>query len=56
MAWHFSDTATAEKVIEDIENGKISNSATAYGILNQIINDLSGTYVAEKAKRLRDSL
>ena len=56
MAWSFDNVGAAEKIIEDIRDGKISNKATAYGILTQIITNLSGTSVAEEAKRLRDSL
>lgn len=56
MAWSFNDAASAEEVIENIRDGKISNKATAYGILTQIINDFSGTYLADEAKNLRDSL
>lgn len=56
MAWNFNDTASAEQVIEDIRDGKYQNSLTAYNILTQIINSFPGTYVAEEAKRLRDSL
>lgn len=56
MAWSFKDTASAEIVIDQIKEGKISNKSTAYGILTQIMNDLPGTWVANEARRLRDSL
>lgn len=56
MAMSFSDTESAESVLDQIKEGKITNSATIYGILNQIINDLPGTYVAEEAQRMKDSL
>lgn len=54
MAWSFKEAEAAEKVIEDIKEGKISNSSTAYGLLCQIINDLPNSYVAEEAKELRE--
>lgn len=56
MAWSFKDTESAISVIEDIKDGKVSNKATAYGILTQIMNDLPNTWVASEAKRVRDSL
>lgn len=56
MAWSFKDVESAESVIEDIRDGKITNSATAYSILTQIINDLPGTSVAKEAEILRESI
>lgn len=56
MAWSFKDVESAESVIEDIRNGKITNSATAYSILTQIMNDLPGTAVAKEAEILRESI
>lgn len=56
MAWSFKDVAVAESVINDIRNGKIANSATAYSILTQIMNDLPGTSVAKEAEILRESI
>ena len=56
MAWSFSDMASAEELIEKIENGEISNSATAHLILSEIMNTFTGTWIAEKAKRVRDDL
>lgn len=53
MARHFSDTATAEAVLEDIMNGRYSTNI-AYGLLNQIIQDLPGTQVAQQAKKYKD--
>ena len=59
MARHFSSEATAEATYEDlkkrIENGT-ANIAEAISILNQIINDLPGTWIAELARQLRDEL
>lgn len=40
MAWNFTDMASAEEIIEKIEDGEISNSATAYGLLGEIMNAL----------------
>lgn len=54
MARSFSNTAVAEAVIEDIKNGKYSNSAVIYGLLNQIINDLPGTDVAKEAVSMKN--
>ncbi len=53
MAEHFSNTATAEAVLDDIKNGKYSKN-TAYGLLNHIINDLPGTWVAQQAQKYKD--
>ena len=43
-------------IIEKIEDGEISNSATAYGLLGEIMNAFPGTWIADKAKELRDNL
>ena len=56
MAWNFKDEAVAESVINDIRNGKITNSATAYSMLTQIMNDFRGTSVANEAEILRESI
>lgn len=56
MAWSFSNEATAESVIEQIESGKITNKSTISMILNQIINDLKGTAVAKTAQSMLNSL
>ncbi|MBQ3480081.1 MAG: hypothetical protein IJH25_18190 [Clostridia bacterium] len=53
MARSFSDVAGAEEVLEDIKNNKYS-SVVAYGLLNQIINDFPGTWVAQQAQQLKD--
>ncbi len=53
MARHFSDTTAAEEVLEDIKRGKYSSS-TAYELLNQIIQDLTGTWVAEQAQKYKE--
>ena len=50
---HFSDTTAAEMVLEDIKEGKYK-SITAYSLLNQIINDLPNTWVAEQAKKYKE--
>lgn len=50
MAWNFTDMASAEEIIEKIEDGEISNSATAYGLLGEIMNAFPGTWIADKAK------
>lgn len=59
MARHFSSVETAEVAYEDlkrrIENGSV-NLSEAISILNQIINDLPGTWIADLAKQLRDEL
>ena len=52
MAWNFTDMASAEEIID----GEISNSATAYGLLGEIMNAFPGTWIADKAKELRDNL
>ena len=45
-----------DEIIEKIEDGEISNSATAYGLLGEIMNAFPGTWIADKAKELRDNL
>lgn len=52
MARHFSDISSAEAVLDDIKNGKYSD-ITAYGLLNQIIQDLPGTWVAQQAEQYK---
>ena len=56
MAWNFTDMASAEEIIEKIEDGEISNPLTAYRLLGSIMNSFPGTWIAEKAKELRDNL
>lgn len=56
MALHFENIEAAEAVYEDIKDGKITNKATAYGMLGQIMNDFPGTWLAKLAEELRDSL
>lgn len=56
MAWNFTDMASAEEIIEKIENGEFSNSATVYCLLGEIMNAFPGTLIADKAKELRDNL
>lgn len=53
MSTRFSSTA-AEEIIKDIRDEKYPNSASALGLLKQIINDLPGTSVAREAQRLID--
>ena len=52
MAHRFSDEATANAVLEDIKENKYPSN-TAYSLLNQIINDLPGTWVAEQAQNVK---
>lgn len=56
MAHHFENIEAAEEVYEDIKDGKITNTATAYGLLGQIINDFPETWLADLAEDLRKSL
>lgn len=56
MVMHFDNIEAAEQVYEDIRDGKITNKATAHGMLGQIINDFPGTWLAELAKDLRDKM
>jgi len=53
---HFENIEAAEEVYEQIRDGKITNKATAYGMLGQIIADFPDTWLAKLAKDLRDSL
>lgn len=59
MAWHFTDISAAEAAYDDlkrkIENGN-ANLSEAYSLLNQIITDFPGTWLAGLAKQLRDEL
>lgn len=50
----FNSTAAAEEILKAIKNGEYTNSATVYGILQQIVNDCAGTSVAREAQRLLD--
>ena len=50
----FDNTAAAEEIMKDIKAGNYS-SAVAYGLLNQIVNDLPGTAVAREAQRFLDA-
>lgn len=52
MSNRFTDTAAAEYILEEIKNGKYTNSLTAMGLLKQIINDLRGTPVAKEAEEV----
>ncbi len=54
MSKRFDNTAAAEEIMKDIKAGKYS-SAVAYGLLNQIVNDLPGTAVAREAQRFLDA-
>lgn len=53
MARKFTDISSAEEVLEDIKNNKYS-PGNAYALLNQIINDLPGTWVAQQAQKGKD--
>lgn len=59
MARSFSSIDTAEVAYEDlkkrIENGT-ANTAEAISLLNQIITDLPGTWIADLARQLRDEI
>ena len=59
MARSFTSVDTAEAAYEqlkkDLEKG-IANTVEAIFLLNQIINDLPGTWIAGLAKELRDEL
>ena len=52
MAWNFTDMASAEEIIEKIEDGEISNSATAYGLLGEIMNAFSWNMDCRQSKRI----
>lgn len=54
MSTRFTDTAAAEEIMRDIEDGKYSRNV-AYGLLNQIINDLPNTSVAREAQAYLDN-
>ena len=54
MSTRFTDTAAAEEIMRDIEDGKYSKNV-AYGLLNQIINDLPNTTVAREAQAYLDN-
>ena len=54
MSTRFSSTAAAEEIVKDIRDGKYTDSASALGLLKQIVNDLPGTSVAREAQRLID--
>jgi len=54
MSTRFTDTAAAEEIMRDIEDGKYSENA-AYGLLKQIISDLPGTSVAREAQAYLDN-
>lgn len=59
MARTFTSVDTAEAAYEDLkkrlENGT-ANRAEAVSLLNQIINDLPGTWIAGLAKQLLDEI
>ena len=59
MARNFRDIAAAEAAYEDLkrrlENGT-ANKAEAISLLNQIITDFPGTWLADLAKDLRDDI
>lgn len=44
--------AAAEEILEDIKAGKYKNKSAVYGILQNIVNDCEGTYVADAAKAM----
>ena len=54
MSTRFLSTAAAEEIVKDIRDGKYTDSASALGLLKQIVNDLPGTSVAREAQRLID--
>jgi len=59
MARTFTSIDAAEAAYEDLKerlaNGT-ANKSEAISLLNQIINDLSGTWIADLAKQLRDEI
>lgn len=59
MARTFTSIDTAEAAYEDLKkrlaNGT-ANRSEAISLLNQIINDLEGTWIADLAKQLRDEI
>jgi len=52
MSRRFSDTASAEAILEDIKKGRYTNVLTIIGLLKQIINDLPGTSAATEDQDL----
>ena len=52
MAFKFSDEAVAAAVLEGIKDNKYPSN-TAYSLLNQIINDLPGTWIAQHAQKIK---
>lgn len=59
MARTFTSVDTAEAAYEDLkkrlERGT-ANKSEAISLLNQIINDLPGTWIADLARQLRDEI
>lgn len=59
MARTFTNIDTAEAAYENLkerlERGK-ANRSEAVSLLNQIINDLPGTWIANLARQLRDEI
>ena len=53
MAYKFTDETAAEAVLDDIKDNKYPSN-TAYSLLNQKINDLPGTWVAQQAQKVKD--
>lgn len=54
MSRRFTDTSSAEAIIEGIKAGEYKNTLTIIGLLKQIINDLPETSVAKEATDLLD--
>lgn len=52
MSRRFTDTGPAQFIVDEIKNGKYTNTITIIGLLKQIINDLPGTAVAREAQQL----
>lgn len=48
----FRDIESAEAVLEDIKDGKYTNSSTIYGLLQTIVTEWGDTYVGEAAKQI----
>ncbi|MDE5758337.1 MAG: hypothetical protein K2H85_06955 [Allobaculum sp.] len=55
MSRRFDDTAAAEEIMKDIEDGKYTNAATVIGLLKQIISDLPRTTVSREAQAYLDN-
>lgn len=59
MARTFTSIDTAEATYEDLKerlaNGT-ANKSEAISLLDQIINDLPGTWIADMARQLRDKI